>query len=1591
LKDCIGQQSNQEGELLVSPGYFMALREQDERISEVEVLIKRGRAVNELTQFRYEVVLHVGGPVVEVPEAVRMEWTDKTSVTDLESRLGSGEKQALEVRGIPNTRLAEAVRIGQLLEEEELPETVGTLNEQVKSAQESAVEPEALWSLAERFGYALSLSYSQGGAGLMDALFQRPPQGHGHVPARALYYRNGQEPLQELNRYTNNPLLVNQQRDLVPKLRDYLKEQLPDHMVPSALMVLDALPLTPNGKVDRRALPRPEQTRDELSGEYVAPRNETEEQLVEIWEEVLKVDRVGVHDNFFDLGGHSLMATQVVSRIRDDFETALPLAMMFDSPTIAGLTKQIEPHLESVKQSSGPPIVPVPRDRPLPLSFAQQRLWFVDMMIQEGSPYNMKMMQRLEGNLDRCALQKALDQLVLRHESLRTVFKVFDIEPVQVILEPRRVELSVTVLSHLPEEEGRQEASRLAQQEANKPYDLSADLMIRAQLLEMGEQDHILLLTLHHIASDGWSLGIVYQELAKLYQAFSQNKPYHLPELPIQYADFAAWQREWLQGDELERQLDYWRKQLTGLATLALPLDHPRSARRSYRGDVLTRILPSKLSMEIKRLNQQEDVTLFMTMLAAFALMLHRYAGQDDIVVGSPIANRNRSEIEGLIGFFVNTLAMRTELSGDPSFHELLRDVRKMSLDAYSHQDLPFEKLVDELVTERDPSMNPLVQVLFQMQNVLTEKMQLSELKLESLNLGEEKSVVFDLEVMVMEHSEGLVVMFLYSAELFEPSTIHRMMNHYQNLLEAAVLDPQKKVSQLPLMSPDECRQILVDWNQTSVEFPDDKCVHELFEAQAARTPDAQAVCFEKQQLSYAELNARANQLAHYLRSLGVGPGTLVGICVERSPEMIIGVLSVLKAGGAYVPLDPRYPKDRLAYMLDDSQAPVLLTQHHLMEDLPETQAELVWLDKEWPVIAKMNESNLNRKAAPDDLAYIIYTSGSTGRPKGVMIIHRSLCNRLHPGQPPCSMTGTDGILQIASLSFDVAAWEIFAPLLSGARLVLARPGYESDINYLIRLIIERQITVANFVPSLLHIFLEAHEVEKCNQCIKHVLCGGEALSLELRDRFLSQMTACLHNFYGPTETTIDATYWTCSRESHPDRVPIGRPIPNTNTYILDSNLQPAPIGVCGELYIGGVGLAAGYLNQDRLTAERFISHPFKGDPGARLYKTGDRARYLPDGNIEFIGRVDQQLKIRGFRIEPGEIETAIKRHQRVRDAVVVSLESRGANHGQINGILETTGGVETLSRAISQLGAGEAGQLLNEIEGMSENEVEFLMTCENNSQERRHVMIRRYPEFENYLRIRDDQFIRPPMENQRNWLLQMALNEFSDDLHHLHEVSKRFVTGSERPEIQNEWTRSDAQYDPSQLIIEGQQVMQAWETPMMKAMADIVGQTHGDILEVGFGMGVSATHIQEHDIRSYTIIECNEHVIAKYEKWKEHYPNRAICLIQGKWQDVTEQLGSYDGVFFDTYASDEAEYLQDILTNITFAEPFFSTAASVLRPGGVFTYYTNEIDTFSRRHQRLLFKYFRSFELSVVKSLKPPDDCNYWWADSMVVVKAVK
>ncbi|MEU8530895.1 amino acid adenylation domain-containing protein, partial [Streptomyces sp. NPDC048629] len=1018
----------------------------------------------------------------------------------------------------------------------------------------------------------------------------------------------------------------------VGELREFLSGRLPEFMVPSVFVELAGLPLTANGKLDRSALPAPQV--GQTSGEgFVAPSGTTEELLAGIWAGVLGVDRVGVTDGFFELGGHSLLATRVISRIREVLGVELAMSVLFDHPTVRGLAA-------AIAEASGtvaPAMTPADRTQPLPLSFAQQRLWFLDQLEPGSTEYNLPMPIRLDGALDKAALTAALDAMVVRHEALRTrLVADADGVPHQVIDPPAAFPLAVVDASG--EADPATHAAELLRAEAMRPFDLTAGPLVRATLIKVADERHVLLLLAHHVVFDEWSDHLFQRELSTLYEAFHAGEPDPLPPLPVQYADFSVWQRAWMSGDVLDSQLTYWRAKLADAPVLDLPTDRSRPAVRSSAGAVQRFSVSAPTAEALRELSRECGASMFMTLLAAFDVLLGRYAGSDDVVVGTPVANRNRAETEDLIGFFVNTLVMRTDLSGDPSFREVLGRVRETALGAYAHQDVPFEQLVDELVTERDRSRTPLFQVLFSYvadggvytnpDGVLPSK--------------------FDLSVRVEGGDDALSGTIEYSTALFDAATMERLAGHLVTLLDAIVLDPGQRVGELPVLAAGERELVVEGWNASSVELPAAGGVHELIAERAVVAPDAVAVVVGEQSLTYGGLMGRANRLAHYLRSVGVGAESVVGLCLPRGVDMVVAMVAVWQAGGAYLPLDPEYPADRLEFMLADAGVEVVVGRRDLVEGLSVEQG--VWLDD---LAVRENLASLPSDApeanvAAGQLAYVIYTSGSTGRPKGVQVAHGSVVGMVSALAPVLEAGPGVRMLQFASFSFDAAVLDVAVTLASGGVLVVATSEERAEASLLTSMLRADGVSAASVVPSLLGV-LDPEAVPG----VGTLLLGAERLTEPVARAWSAGRR--LVNTYGPTESTVMVTTGVVDPDQLTGAPAIGSPVSNARLYVLDERLNPVPVGVAGEVFIAGPQVARGYRGRPGMTSERFVADPFAAD-GTRMYRSGDRARWLPDGQLDFVGRADGQVKVRGFRIEPGEIEAVLTAHPQIRTAVVAAF-----------------------------------------------------------------------------------------------------------------------------------------------------------------------------------------------------------------------------------------------------------------------------------------------------------------------------------------------
>jgi amino acid adenylation domain-containing protein len=1028
-------------------------------------------------------------------------------------------------------------------------------------------------------------------------------------------------------------------------LKNMLKEHLPEYMIPLSLTVLENMPINPNGKVDRRALSKMEV--EIVSNQpFVAPKGEIEERLASIFEEVLQLKSVGLYDNFFELGGHSLLATKLVAHIRDELMVEVPLKTLFASPTITGLKEFIS----STKVSNNlPKITKREQESDIPLSFAQERLWFLDKF-EEGKmeAYNMPVLLKLKGELNKRALEESLETIIERHEILRTNFVEKEMIAYQVI---RNHQFQIETISTT-----QIEIFKLVEARLLEGFDLENDLLFRTTLFDLGSGSYYLFVNMHHIVADGWSIDIFIKEFIALYQAYIEDRHHLLKPLEIQYADYALWQRDYLKDEVLEEKLNYYRDKLAGIEPLNLPTQYSRPITPSYRGDRVKFVIDNSIATELNHLSQSHKSTLFMTLLGAFALLMQRYSGQDDIVIGSPIANRVSSEVEDLIGFFVNLLPFRVRLE-EGSFVSLLNQIKETTLDGYEHQDIPFEKIVEGLNIPRDTSISPIFQVLFILQNNQQRPLELSNLTLEPVEF-ENPTSKFDLTMELNEVAGEIEGVLEYATDLFSREFIEGMVEHFKVLLSQIVKDKNKHLSEYKIISK------LETLPPKRVEFSN-KTLHQIIEEQVAQTPNSTAIIFEKQTLTYQELNQKANQLAHYLIEQGVEIEDIVALKLDRSLEMIIGILGVLKAGGAYLPIDTNYPQSRIDYILENSQAKRVLSQQDIKTIIEQNS----------------NISNPNITMSPKSLAYIIYTSGSTGNPKGVMVEHQGVVNRLEWQIKELNITSSDVILQKTPFSFDVSVWELLLPLMCGAKEVIAKPNGHKDSNYLANIIKQEQITTMHFVPSMLSVINKEPQFIENSHYLKRVVCSGEALPLNLVKEYYKLHNAPIYNLYGPTEASIDVTIYLCPQDtSNLNTIPIGKAIDNTNLYILDKHLNPVPKGVVGELYIEGVGVARGYLNNIELTKKAFIDHN-----GTILYKTGDLVKRLLDDNIEYIGRSDNQVKLRGLRIELGEIEQQLQNIEAIKEAIVVVKEDNLVAYITLNSPIETEIIKEKLSKYLTE------------------------------------------------------------------------------------------------------------------------------------------------------------------------------------------------------------------------------------------------------------------------------------------------------------------
>ncbi|MBT7408878.1 MAG: amino acid adenylation domain-containing protein, partial [Methylococcales bacterium] len=1088
---------------------------------------------------------------------------------------------------------------------------------------------------------------------------------HNGIKEAVVLVREDQPGDQRLVAYT----VLTAEKPEQKQLKQHLMEFLPEYMIPGVYIDINEIPLTAHGKIDKKALPVPELEHFDVESSFEAPRNPIEEVLSDIWSEVLGLKEVGISQNFFNLGGHSLLATQVISKIRDHFDVEVALRKLFESPTVARLAMEIEAAMQTQQGDTMPEIVAVSRDQSIPLSFSQERLWFLDQLEPENALYNIPAAVELQGEINLCALEASVNQVIQRHESLRTRFRAINGKPIQIIEQDCQCSIHQISL-----DDGNDEQAIIAKirKEIDKPFSLSTDLLIRVSILKIKKDQHILLFLLHHIVSDGWSTDVLIHEITQNYIALLDQTPANYKVLTIQYADFSFWQRNWLQGDVLQKQVDFWVEKLQGApAILELPTDRPRPVVQTYVGHTSSFDFPNELSQKIKSFSRQHDVTLNMLLLTAYQILLSRYSGQDDICVGTPVANRNHSELEVLIGFFVNTIVMRTKIDSKSGFEDILKQVRQYALEAYAHQDLPFEKVVEVLQPERNMGHTPLFQVMFALQKQHNLEIDLPEISIKPF-AGETGISKFDLSLFIEDGEDNFTGRIEYNTDLFNESTIAQLQKHYVKLIEGMLQHPELAIAKIPLLTRDERQVILSDWNNKQVAY-NHQTIQQIFEQMVNNHAENTALIFGETHLTYRQLNEKANQLAHLLLAENIRAGQKIAICFDRSIDFIVGIIAILKTGCAYVPLDPNYPEDRLIYMLEDTEAPFIITDSLHAKLLPTESIQMILVDEKQQIISEQSLENPTIESSFDQLVYVIYTSGSTGKPKGVCVSHQGVV-RLVLNTDYVDINSHDTFSFASNISFDAATFEIWGALLNGATLVGVTKDTALSPRLYVNLIQQQQISIMFITTALFNQI--AREIPDGFNTIKSVLFGGEACDPTSVRRVLSAGgPESLNHVYGPTENTTFSTWYPIKQVHQGDvTIPIGYPIANSTCYVLDPLLEPVPIGVHGELYVGGDGLAQGYLNRPDITSETFIEHDFgqqsinaelSGSSAqtklmplrCKLYKTGDRVRFLADSSIEFIGRVDHQVKIRGFRIEIGEIEAVFGQVKGLKEVYVMVRE----------------------------------------------------------------------------------------------------------------------------------------------------------------------------------------------------------------------------------------------------------------------------------------------------------------------------------------------
>ena len=1242
-----------------------------------------------------------------------------------------------------------------------------------------------------------------------------------------------------------------------------------------------------------------------------------------------------------------------------------------------------------------------------PLSPAQEGILFHCLEESKPGVYFEQYTCTLRDNLNTEHFTEAWDRLLARHAILRTAFVWAGMDqPLQVVHRQAQAPWQQLDWQDYSPDDQRRRSDTLLEQDRHRGFDLSQAPLVRFTLIKTAADEHRFIWSFHHLLSDGWSTAILIKEVFTTYTALCEGRqPQYDP--PRLYRDYIAW----LQQQETTQSDAFWKQTLLGFSSpTKLAIDQPGThPDQSCSGPGRRELeLPIETVQSLTSVARQHRLTLNTLVQGAWAVLLNCYSGEDDIVFGVTVSGRPPllPGVETMVGMFINTLPVRVRLSHDEPLSNCLKRIQHQQIEARQFEHSSLALIQSQSDT---PNSQPLFDTIVVFENYPlddTLKRLPGGLTVHNVDYLEQSNYPLALLAIPQSSNHGLRLIAIYDYARFTDASIGRMLDHLKTLFVQIAANPNQQVSKLGVLTDEECRLTLTRWNQTEAPCPSDRCGHHLFERQALLSPDSPAAQYGQERLTYSQLNDRAGQLALYLQYLGVGPETLVGICVERSLEMIVGLLAVLKAGGAYVPLDPSYPTDRLRFMLNDSHPPVLLTQQHLEAVLPPHSGHTLCLDTDWPLVARHARTNntplSTHGASPNSLAYVIYTSGSTGHPKGVMVTHRNLVQST-AARWDFYKKPVERFLLLPSFAFDSSVAGLFWTLSQGGELYIPDQQHHNDPAYLAWLIQEQGVTYLLCVPSLYQQLLS--EPNRRLDSLTTVIVAGEPCPVELVETHKNKLPAALlFNEYGPTEATVWSTVYDCLGQPLHTIVPIGRPIANTKIYLLDPMLRPVPVGVSGQIHIGGANVARGYLNQPQLTQERFIPDPFSGDPADRLYQSGDWARYRHDGQLEFLGRRDEQVKIRGYRIELGEIENTLATHPAVSEAAAIVREAPltvapYTHNDQRSGSTRTA--PRALAARLATLDRALANNLLDDIEAMPEHQAHAMLASATHDGDTQttftehpdmsvpqdthasRTLAMEHSDFQVSVRFKRDGFINPPRPAQRDWLLNQAISEFTDDLTHLDRVAKRFVTGSDT---------HLTEYNIESTRLNDQQIMEDWQTPIMQAMACHAAHNHGDVLEIGFGRGVSASMIQQAGVRSHTIVESNPQCInAYFEPWRGQYPGRDLRLLQGRWQDCTDRFEQYDGIFFHAFPLNEKEFVEYVVGSVTFAEHAFPMASQHLKTGGVFTYLTTEIDSLSRRHQRLLFKYFRSIALSVEPVTVPDDTQDTWWADSMVIIKATR